>query len=136
MPVLALYLSFVAQITITSRITDVRPLYNLMLFWSYQAIAEGRTTLIMEVFWNLVLFVPIGILLMIILTVKRKWLITVVFGLLLSSCIEVVQLIFHRGLFEFDDIFHNTLGTVIGIAIYIIVFKLRSVFGVFKKAKE
>lgn len=57
---------------------------------------------------------------MFILTCKRKGMISVVVGSLLSAFVEVVQLISHRGLFEFDDIVHNTLGVVIGIALYII----------------
>ena len=77
-----------------------------------------------EVFWNVVLFIPIGVLLMLLLTSKRKWLISVICGFVLTTAIELIQLIFHRGLFEFDDIFHNTLGTVIGIGIYVLVVKL------------
>ena len=58
---------------------------------------------------------------MLILTCKHKVKISVVVGLLLSASIELVQLVSHRGLFEFDDIVHNTLGVVIGIALYKIV---------------
>ena len=39
----------------------------------------------------------------------------------MSGLIEVVQLILHRGLFEFDDIVHNTFGTVIGIGVFIFI---------------
>jgi len=42
-------------------------------------------------------------------------------GLLLSSSIEFIQLISHRGLFEFDDIIHNTLGTIIGIGMFLFI---------------
>ena len=35
-------------------------------------------------------------------------------GLLLSGTIEVSQYIFRRGLFELDDIIHNSLGCMIG----------------------
>ena len=35
--------------------------------------------------------------------------------------VELLQLISLRGLFEFDDILHNTLGTFIGVSIYMIV---------------
>ena len=35
-----------------------------------------------------------------------------------SFVIEVVQLVFKLGLFEFDDIFHNTLGAVIGFVMW------------------
>jgi glycopeptide antibiotics resistance protein len=108
----------------------------LVPFWSYRAIAKGGGGIFPEVFWNLVLFIPIGILFMLFLTCKRKCVITVIIGFLLTTVIELIQLIFHRGYFEFDDIFHNTLGTVIGIGIYLIFVKLLSGFGVFKKVKE
>ena len=124
MPVLAFYLSFVAKITVFSRIPWCEPRYMLVPFWSYRAIAEGVEGIIPEVFWNVVLFIPIGILFMLFLTCKRKWVITVIIGFLLTTAIELIQLICHRGFFEFDDIFHNTLGTAIGIGIYIIVVKL------------
>lgn len=32
--------------------------------------------------------------------------------------IEVLQLIFKRGYFELDDIFHNTLGSCLGFVCY------------------
>jgi glycopeptide antibiotics resistance protein len=120
-PVLALYLSFVTTTTIFSRAPFYEAQYNLLLFWSYKAIANGELELIAQIFWNVVLFIPIGILLMLILTCKHKVKISVVVGLLLSALIELMQLVSYRGLFEFDDIVHNTLGVVIGIVLYIIV---------------
>ena len=120
-PVFAFYLSFVATITIIARIPSHNAQYRLMLFWSYRAIAGGKTDLISEVFWNFVLFIPIGILLMLIISCKHKWIISIAIGLLLSASIEIIQLKFHRGLFEFDDIFHNTLGTVIGIGMFLFI---------------
>ena len=129
MPLLAFYLSFVAKVTIFSRFPFYEPRYMLVPFWSYRAIAEGKTGLISEVFWNVVLFIPIGILFMLLLTFKHKRIITVIIGFLLTSFIELIQLIFHRGYFEFDDIFHNTLGTVIGIGVYLMAAKILTLLG-------
>ncbi len=117
-PVLALYLSFVTTTTIFSRAPFCEAQYNLLLFWSYKEIAGGDSKLIAQVIWNVVLFIPIGILLMLILSCKHKGKISAVVGLLLSTSIELVQLVSHRGLFEFDDMLHNALGVVIGIALY------------------
>ena len=119
-PFFALYLSFVTTTTIVSRVPSDDVQYNFLLFWSYKAIASGESMLIAQVIWNVVLFIPIGILLMLILTCKHKGKISLVVGFILSASIELVQLVSHRGLFEFDDILHNTLGIVIGIALYII----------------
>ena len=71
----------------------------------------------------MVLFIPIGILVMFILSKKLRWL-GIVVGLLLSAGIEVGQLIFYRGLFEFDDIIHNTLGIVVGMSFFLLVNKV------------
>lgn len=35
--------------------------------------------------------------------------------------IELTQLIIHRGLFEFDDIIHNTAGTIIGVVLVMLI---------------
>lgn len=40
------------------------------------------------------------------------------FGFSFSVCIEFLQLVWKRGTCEFDDIFHNTLGCMIGYGIY------------------
>ena len=71
---------------------------------------------------------------MLLLTCKKKWLISVVVGLFMSSAIEVTQLILHRGLFEFDDIFHNTLGTVIGIGVFVLITRLLTATCILNKA--
>lgn len=39
-------------------------------------------------------------------------------GMLASVLTEVTQLMFHLGLFEFDDIMNNTLGCAIGLGMY------------------
>ena len=58
---------------------------------------------------------------MLLLTFKNKWVVALITGIFLSVLIEVIQLIYHRGLFEFDDIVHNTLGNVIGILVFMFV---------------
>lgn len=123
-PLLALYLSFVTTITIVSRQPTLFAQYNLLPFWSYKAIFNGIDILLAQVLWNVVLFIPIGILLMLILSCKHKCIISVAIGFLLSSLIEVLQLISHRGLFEFDDIVHNTLGTILGVSLYLLFCKI------------
>ena len=134
--VLAFYLSFVAEITVFSRIPSDYSQYKSDLFWSYKAIADGTPNLLAQVIWNIILFIPIGLLLMKLLTFKNKCVISVFCGFVLSSVIELIQLFFHRGWFEFDDIFHNTIGTLIGIGIYVLVARLLSVFVSSKKHNQ
>lgn len=123
-PILAFYLAFVLTITIIERTPAKEMKYNLELFWTVREIFSGRRELISEIFWNIVLFVPIGVLTSFVLpgvqsshSVWRSSWIVIMAGFLLSTGIEVTQLLMHRGLFEFDDIFYNTLGTGIGVVI-------------------
>lgn len=64
--------------------------------------------------FNIIMFVPLGILLP--LAHKRFYKATYTFltGFALTCLIEIVQLITSRGVFELDDIFNNFLGTIIG----------------------
>ena len=47
--ILAFYLSFVAEITIFSRIPFDYSHYEFELFWSYKAIADGSETLLAQI---------------------------------------------------------------------------------------
>ena len=49
-----------------------------------------------------------------IVCVTRKLRMIVLSAIVLSFGIELIQLVFKLGLFEFDDIFHNVLGAMIG----------------------
>lgn len=122
-PVTVFYLSFVLTITVVERVSMPMAKYQLMPFWSYKAVFDGQTKLIEEVFWNYVLFIPVGILFSLVLPFRRKWL-NIIPAFVLSAIIELSQLLLHRGLFEFDDIIHNTLGAAIGVLIYILAVKL------------
>ena len=127
LPLLVFYLSFILTITILKRIPAHLPSYQLDLFWSYKAIIGGTKKLLAENFWNVMLFVPLATMLAILLGARitygrRRWIwLTILICLVFSAGIEVVQLVTHRGLFEFDDIIHNTLGAVIGVAAVAII---------------
>ena len=120
LPVFAFYFAFVVTITLVERVVSPDPTYNLTVFWSYQAIADGRSDLIMEIVWNIVLFVPVGFLINYIIPIKYFW-ISIISGLLLSAGIETLQLVLHRGFFEFDDMIHNTIGAILGIVVFALV---------------
>ena len=119
LPVLVFYLSFILTITVIERRARRKARYKLELFWSYKKAFSGAPQLLWENFWNVVLFIPLG-LMGAVLMKKHPWL-AVLFGMLLSAGIELTQLLTHRGLFEFDDIFHNTLGATIGVGLYLLL---------------
>lgn len=93
---------------------------NFSFLWSYTAIQKGRIDMIPVIIMNVVVFVPFGALLSCI-SPFHKWWRVLLFGMSVSLSIEVLQYILHRGFAEVDDIFHNTLGCLIGIMIVAII---------------
>lgn len=90
---------------------------NLDFFWSYEEIAKGKAPeLLFESIMNVVVFVPIGFLSAAVIR-KHRFIIPMVLGVGISVSIETLQFILRRGLPEFDDVFHNTLGCLIGFGI-------------------
>lgn len=95
--------------------------HNFMPFWSYDKIYHGDTTgLLAENIMNVVVSVPVG-LLMGCVSRRLKWWMVLLIGFGISVSIEALQYFFHKGFSEFDDVFHNTLGCVIGIMIVAII---------------
>lgn len=75
----------------------------------------------MQIFLNIILFVPFGFLLPIISErFKSLWLTTVT-GFVLSAEIETMQYITGRGLTEVDDVINNTAGALVGYILYVTV---------------
>ena len=114
--VLAGYIWYTLDTTVFGRGDYSYYRYKTLPFWSYVAILDGKESLIKENLLNTALFVPIGFLLCILLP-RRRWWMPLIFGIGLSAGIELMQLVWKRGTCEFDDVFHNTLGCVIGFAI-------------------
>lgn len=110
---LVFFLLIVFGSTVFGRIPGERS-YELMPLWSYAAIIRGDSGILQEVLLNCVLLFPAGILLPLVFDRPFKWYQGLLVGVMISSCIEILQLITCRGLFEFDDIIHNSLGCMIG----------------------
>ena len=72
---------------------------------------------------NVLMLMPVGFLVSCIGVMDYKK--AVLTGLLVSGAIETSQLLLKKGLFEFDDIFHNTLGCLVGYLIYRFCKKVR-----------
>lgn len=107
------YMFLILCSTVFYRAVAEKMNYEFTPFWSYMAIAAGRSELIEDDLMNIALGIPVGFLLSFIM-LKRSWWKAAVVGFLFSSVIELSQLVFRRGLCELDDIFHNTLGAVVG----------------------
>ena len=109
-PLLAAYILFILMETIIGRKTGVGRV-ELIPFWSY-----SYPELRMEIVLNYILFIPLGVLLYLCFG-EKYGLRVVIAGLLLSVSIEIVQLVFRIGLFEFDDMIGNTVGCLIGAVV-------------------
>lgn len=70
-----------------------------------------------QIFLNVMLFVPLGLLLPMTL-VRRSFFRTLCLGALMSLAIETIQYFFGMGASETDDLIHNSLGTGLGYGLY------------------
>lgn len=99
--------------------------HNFTLFWSYEAIKNGREDLLAENIMNVMIFVPVGALTTLVFYNKLKLfkagLFIIALGLFISSSIEAMQFFLKRGFSELDDVFHNTIGCLIGFVIVAII---------------
>lgn len=92
---------------------------KLQLFWSYEALYRRfNHRLAWQMVLNVFAFIPWGILFAHIWRVMRRPLWNVGSAFCFSALIELIQLVFRCGFFDFDDMFHNTLGALIGYGIW------------------
>lgn len=111
---LVVFLGIVVGSTVITRISTILQ-YELVPFWSWRDIIRYHDwTLLKENLLNCILLLPAGVLLPIIANHRIKWYQALAVGILVSAIIEFSQLIFMRGLFEWDDMIHNGLGCMIG----------------------
>lgn len=101
--------------TVVFRLSADYRRYELQLFWSYEVWDIQKE----QILANILAYIPLGL----ISGSLWKWK-GILAGIGLSIASEMLQLITERGLFEFDDIIHNTLGTLIGLMICIDIEKL------------
>ena len=118
---LTAYIFLVFASTVFSRTSNEYYSYELIPFWSYWEILNGSKSLFWEDVLNVIMLFPMGILLPIMMeddAGNKGFRRAILIGFLTSLTIELLQLVTKRGLFEFDDMFHNTLGVAIGYRLY------------------
>lgn len=116
------YAFVIISYTVLARSGEGVYVYETDLFWTYRMIAQGDTGFIMEALLNVMMLAPLGVMIPMIID---NWKLTVGVGFLFSAFIEIMQLVTTRGMYETDDIFHNTLGVIIGYCIYKLINKKR-----------
>ena len=118
---LVVELAAIMAFTLLFREVGTQRSYELQLFWSYRAWIFGKSIALgMEILNNILLFFPLGFVLTDALAGCRLWMVILISGAI-SSLVELSQLYFKLGLFEFDDIFNNILGAVLGWCVFCIL---------------
>lgn len=108
-----LFLTLVA--TVFTRSPSAEAHVMLEPFWTYRQYFTDDFTWF-EIRANVLLFIPIGFLLPMVIK-KPVWLPPII-GIGISVIIELIQLITHRGMCETDDVISNTIGFLIGFAVF------------------
>ena len=122
---LVVYLGIVFASTVFTRNSDGIWHYELMPLWSWREVLLGNTYMLTEIILNVILFLPIGILLPVLFHRTFRWRQGLLIGVLLSSVIEITQLVSCRGLFEWDDMLHNGIGCMLGCLLADLVIRVR-----------
>ena len=112
-----LYFTFSPLVLDFDRILDCR--INLLPF-VYLTDYENRTHMILNIFGNILMFVPTGIILPILYKRLDNFFKVALTGFLISLAIEIFQLPFAARTSDVDDLIMNTLGVAIGYVVFII----------------
>ena len=89
---------------------------KLEVFWSWKEILNSMNTtypkyeLLLENILNVIMLLPLGIFLPLVYGKKINWKVGLLIGFCISFSIELMQLVLCRGMFDVDDIIHNSLG--------------------------
>lgn len=113
---LSFFETVIAAVTLLGRTgTTVNSISTI--WYSFKVLLSdpiSRQSIIFDMIFNVLLFVPIGALLCARYDIKHS----MVIGSAISAIIEALQLITGRGIFEISDLLTNTLGVALGVFVY------------------
>ena len=91
-------------------------------FYSYyESLILGDVGSLRNILYNYAMFMPLGFLLPLGWKKMQSTLWILLTGFLCSLAIECTQLLTHRGIFEVDDLLGNTLGTLMGFGLFLLL---------------
>ena len=113
------YAAFLIRTPYAAPLVLFDPLHALKLFLK----ADGLTFLkrlgyLEGAGLNILLFVPFGYLLPMLWKRADRWWKVLLCGFAASLVIELLQLVTRYGMFDLDDLMHNTLGALLGWGCY------------------
>ena len=115
------YIALIYCSTVIFRGTNGSPYVKHASIENYKKIVAGGNIYIHpEMLMNVLVFVPLGVLCCMVFKWLKWWHVLMI-GCGISVSIEVLQYVLRRGTTEVVDVFHNTLGCLIGIGVYELV---------------
>jgi len=109
------WFAVVLALTTFSRGAHFEGWFNFRLFsgyasaWHQWSLSEWQL-----IVFNMLMFAPLGFLLPLLARGMRRLLPVLVVSLVVTTGIELFQMFTRRGIFELDDLLHNTLGSIAG----------------------
>ena len=100
------------------------PFHEIMRFIRYRHVL-GWKAVILNIWGNIIAFMPFGLFLPIYAKRCRNLWMTVLYSFELSLLVELLQLVFKVGSFDVDDLFLNTVGGLFGYLVYKVIVRLR-----------
>lgn len=116
------WLGIIMTFTVFGRTRSDLPRVELRLFWCIKEAWINKYAMNWrDIIGNVFLFLPLGCIVPIYMKSMREMWKVILVGFGTSLTVECIQLLSHLGLFELDDLFHNTLGAYWGYCIYVII---------------
>ncbi|WP_340025435.1 VanZ family protein [Paenibacillus sp. FSL K6-1096] len=115
---LIMWFGIVMVLTTFSRGQNFEGWINLRLFsgyfsaWNQWSLSEFQL-----IIFNMLMFMPLGFLIPLLGMRTRRLVPVLLISLAVTTGIELIQMISRRGIFELDDILHNTIGSIAGYLI-------------------
>lgn len=94
------------------------PFQEIKRFILYWKVIDDPFLVTMNLFGNIIAFVPFGALIRWVINRSVRWYQVLGYTFLLSLSVEVLQLIAKVGVFDVDDLLLNSLGGLIGFWVY------------------
>lgn len=97
---------------------QTKPLHTIFLYLRVLDDPQYRMLAIVNLFGNIIMFLPLGFFLPLLWQGLRKWWKTWFLVLFIMTLIEVTQALTLRGTCDVDDLILNLLGAAMGYAIF------------------